>query len=491
MPFYSKNGGVAHSNSVPAADQMVAAFDLSPGFIRRLNGEIVTWTSGCERLYGWTKQEAEGRISHKLLRTEFPKPLNEIEAELLEQNSWQGELGQHTAFGKRIFVASSWIMQRVGGDPWLVVEVNSDITHRLEAHHASALLAAIVEGSDDAIIGLNLGGRITAWNRGAEKLFGYYSAEIAGDRIEKIVPGERLAEGREMLKLIARGERLENLRTIRITKAKERVVVSLTVSPIRDELGRIVGISVTARDMTGRHRMEQALRGTNEALDQFAYAAAHDLQEPLRNVALSLELAEAEHVSELAPECRELMRCAIDNTVRMQAMIRDLLAYSRATWLEAGPTEGLRCDANQVLWSVRNNLESSIRSNDATIFSTRLPQVGMAEIHLLQVLQNIVANAIKYRSNEIPEIHVSAEERDGDWLFSVSDNGIGIPPQFQQRVFGVFKRLHLNGVSGTGIGLALCKRIIEYYGGEIGIKSNVGEGVTVFFSAPRYKEEIT
>jgi light-regulated signal transduction histidine kinase (bacteriophytochrome) len=227
---------------------------------------------------------------------------------------------------------------------------------------------------------------------------------------------------------------------------------------------------------------EEALRRANLELEQFAYAAAHDLQEPLRNVGLATQILASRYKGTFDPDAENLLQTSVEGALRMQAMVKDLLAYSRAVLLEEGAV--LFADPNVVLALALKNLVVSIEEKQAQISWETLPNLRMSETHLLQLLQNLISNSLKYSGTEPPTIHIAATTRAGECVFLVQDNGLGIPPEYHQRAFGVFKRLHSREVPGTGIGLALCKRIVEHYGGRIWIESRVGEGTTVLFTVP-------
>jgi light-regulated signal transduction histidine kinase (bacteriophytochrome) len=225
----------------------------------------------------------------------------------------------------------------------------------------------------------------------------------------------------------------------------------------------------------------------NTELEQFAYAAAHDLQEPLRNVALAAQLLKRNGDSavltyEKSEQEPPLLSLMLDNALRMEAMVKDLLAYSRA--LEGVEDSVTASDANKVLETALRNLAAAQAEKSAIITKDLLPRVSMAEPHLLQLFQNLISNALKYAARSPLQIHVGAKIRSGDVLLFVKDNGVGISPQFHERAFGMFKRLDRESANGTGIGLAVCKRIVEHYGGHIWIESQVGEGATFFFNVP-------
>jgi two-component system, LuxR family, sensor kinase FixL len=242
-------------------DERLAILDLAQAMIRDLDGRIRFWSSGAEQLYGWSRAEAVGQISHLLLATEFPEPLSEIQAELQTNGRWQGELRHVARGGRKVFVASYWALQRdQQGKPVGVVEVNNDITARAKAEEARAQLAAIAEGSVDAIIGKDLEEKVVAWNPAAERMFGYKAIEIIGQPITLIIPSDRLAEEASIIERLQRGERIFHYDTVRVRRDGTMFPVSLTVSPIHDSQGQIIGASKIARDITDLRRMELELR---------------------------------------------------------------------------------------------------------------------------------------------------------------------------------------------------------------------------------------
>ncbi|MDP8981290.1 MAG: PAS domain S-box protein [Acidobacteriota bacterium] len=354
-----------------------------------------------------------------------------------------------------------------------------------------ALLAAIVESSDDAIISKDLNGIITSWNRGAERIFGYEVAEAIGNPITIIATPARRNEMPAILERIKRGEQISHYETIRRRKDGEDINISLTVSPIRNESGVIVGASKIARDITERKLAEEAilrqserLTRANADLQQFAYVTSHDLQEPLRTIQACTELFMRKSGDKLESSERELLELVINASKRMTGLIGDLLTYSRSHDEER--PFSLVQTADVVEWAV-NNLDLAIRSTHAEVIRQRenLPAVRGNHIALVQVFQNLISNAIKYRSGEPPRIQITAEKRDDMWLFSVRDNGIGIAPAYHKRVFLLFQRLHTSQeYPGTGIGLAVCRKIVQSHGGEIWVESEAGHGSTFKFTIP-------
>lgn len=249
---------------------------------------------------------------------------------------------------------------------------------------------------------------------------------------------------------------------------------------VRDWSGRPVGMAGTIQDITERRQMEEELRRSNTELEQFAYVASHDLQEPLRMVSSYTQLLARRYRGQLDEEADEFISYAVDGAERMQGLINDLLTYSRVgtQGKDLSPT-----DLASVLETVRANLRLAVEESGARVTSGTLPVVLGDRSQLVQLLQNLIGNAIKFRSEAPPEVHVGAEFRNGEWVISVRDNGIGMEPQHTSQVFVIFRRLHGRGeYPGTGIGLAVCKRIVERHGGEIWVESLPGEGSTFYFT---------
>ena len=230
-------------------------------------------------------------------------------------------------------------------------------------------------------------------------------------------------------------------------------------------------------------RANEELRRANSDLEVFAFSASHDLKEPLRTVIIFAELMQRKTAHRLQAEGLELLDSILAAARRMNTLIDDLLRYTRATKLEDGPVAAV--DAGSVVADVLNALSGQINDAGAVVTAAPLPSVRIHRSCLTQVFQNLISNSIKYRSDEAPRIHVSAQPGD-DWcVFSVADNGLGIDPKFGEQIFGPFKRLHGPEYAGNGIGLAICQRLVQQYGGRIWLeKSALGRGSTFCFSVP-------
>jgi PAS domain S-box-containing protein len=233
-------------------------------------------------------------------------------------------------------------------------------------------------------------------------------------------------------------------------------------------------------------RKAEDLARSNADLEQFSYSVSHDLQEPIRNVAIFGELLQRRYRGALDEEADRFLSILVEGAQRMEILVRDLLTFARAA--DAGDIKSQLTDAGTALACVIENLAVSVRESGAKVTSDPLPQVALAEMHLQELFQNLLSNSIKYRSEKPPRIHVAVHPQEGFYLFSFSDNGIGIAPEYFDRIFGLFKRLHGRAAyPGTGLGLAIARRIVETYGGKIWVKSEPGGGATFFFTLPKSK----
>ncbi len=369
----------------------------------------------------------------------------------------------------------------------------TDMTERLQAEKESrqneATIAALLESAAQGIIGVDSEGIITIVNAMAEMLFGYSREELMGQPIEVLIPeGASTAhfKHRNTITPTPRSQPLvRSLHLIGRRKDGTGFTIEIGLTYVDTHLGVLAVCLIT--DVTERKRTEEALithaqdlARSNADLQQFAYITSHDLQEPLRTIASYAQLLAVQHEGKLGADSDESIRYIVEGTRRMHVLIRDLLLYSRVTNVEglAYAPVSLR---SAVEWSLQN-LELAMKETGAVVSGYHdLPVVSADRIQIVQLFQNLIGNALKYRS-EIPlEIVIGAEPCNGEWVISVRDNGIGIDARFHDRIFGLFKRLNRDK-AGTGIGLAICKKIVEKHGGRLWVESVRGQGSTFFFT---------
>lgn len=463
-----------------------------------LNGIITSWNKSAERLFGYVAAEAVGQSVATLL---IPADRQEEEPEILSRLR-RGERVDHLETKRRrkdgTLLDVSLTISPVRDSQGRVIgasKIARDITDRLQTERAALLLSAIVDSSDDAIISKDLNGIITSWNSSAERLFGYTAAEAVGHPVATLlIPGDRQQEEPEILSRLRRGERVDHFETKRRRKDGTLLDISLTISPIRDRRGIIIGASKIARDITEQLRNREALHTANKHLAQsnsdleyFAYSASHDLQEPLRMVSAYSAMLRRKYGSQLDEKANQYLSYLTEGSARMERLLRDLRAFTHVS-MHAGTAPEV--DANSVLRETLANLKVSIDESRAEVISGPLPAVCLHEFQLEQLFQNIIGNAIHYRSDAAPRINIQAEPDGGAWRFSIQDNGIGIAAEYKEKIFGMFKRLHTAAdYSGSGMGLAICERIVHRAGGRIWVESQLGRGSTFFFTLPAAKRD--
>jgi PAS domain S-box-containing protein len=477
-----------------AARLLSAIVDTSDDAIisKNLDGTITSWNKSAERLFGYTADEIIGKSITLLIP---PERLDE-EPEIIARLK-RGERVDHIQTqrlrkdGAKIDL--SLTISPVKDGAGLIIgasKIARDITPLKRAERSSLLLKAIVDSSEDAIISKNLDGTITSWNESAERLFGYTAEEIVGKSITVLIPEELLEEERKIIARLKQGERVDHFETQRLRKDGSRLDLSLTISPVRDSTGKVVGASKIARDISERKRaearqlqVESELRRANEDLEQFAFSASHDLQEPLRSVKIYSELLTLDYGGALTGEAQEYLKHLCAGVSRMEMLVRDLLSYTQVTKFDR-PREP--ADAGSALSAACASLNSRIDEASAQITFETLPAVPVHGAHLQQLFQNLIGNAIKYRSpDRAPVVHVSACRTNGHWTFAVADNGIGIEPEYKENIFGLFKRLHTSDeYSGTGLGLAICQKIVDRYQGRIWVESEPGQRSIFYFTLP-------
>jgi light-regulated signal transduction histidine kinase (bacteriophytochrome) len=315
-------------------------------------------------------------------------------------------------------------------------------------------------------------------------------------RLRQFVEGHELLQTDLPLQRAAREAQPQLDLDLRVERAgHEDVILSGGAVPLFDEQGRVRGAVAAYHDVTARRRVEhdlqcavEELRRSNADLEQFAYVASHDLQEPLRALSGMVQLLRERYRSQLDSRGMQYIDLAVESASRMQGLISALLTFSRVDRLY---TPGKVIDTGAVLRNALANLQVAIEESGATVEQGALPPVVADAVQLTQVFQNLIGNAIKFRGLSPPQIEVGVTQLADAWRFHVRDNGIGIEPQYFERIFLIFQRLHVrHEYPGMGIGLALCKKIIERHGGKIWVESEPGVGATFFFTLPLYEKEL-
>ncbi len=363
--------------AVNSTRALAGAIEQSNVLIRRLDGTIEHWTTGCTRLYGWTAAEARGRVAHELLKTKLPRPMEEIQRDLLNTGTWQGELHQTRKDGSAVYVSAQWVLfphYALEDEPYVIATYN-DITSRLAMQR---------------------------------------ELETANERLK---------------------------------------------------------------------RMAHELERSNEELEEFARIASHDLSAPITTTRWLADLLASRHSHQLDDEGRKCVKQISTSLERMADLVEAVLTHAQVGKSAIGSEEG--SDAEAALAAAQENLRRDISTSGATVEYGSLPKLPVQPQPLTQLFQNLLSNAIKYRRAGVkPHVKVTAERADKFWLVGVEDNGLGIEPEWYERIFLPLQRRHGMNVAGSGIGLATCKKIVARAGGEIWVDSKVGSGSTFYFTMP-------
>jgi PAS domain S-box-containing protein len=465
-------------------------------------GRVTSFNPAAEQILGWRQEEATGLPLSQILQlidettgAELPNPADQA---LLSSPPEPGRRAPRVALpanavlvgrdGTRHPIAgSSGPMRDASGNVVGAALVFRDVGARLDARLFQGRLAAIVESSQDAIISKNLKGIIQSWNQGAERLFGFTEAEAVGCSIDIIIPRERRDEERSIIQRLRQGERIEHFDTERLTKSGDRVHISVTISPILDAEGRPIGASKVARDITLRKRAEDLLREAQRRKDEFLPLLAHELRNPLAPLKNGLEILRlAGDDRGLADEARAMMERQLSHLVRL---VDDLLDVSR---ISRNKME-LRRAPVRLVEVVRNAVEAARPALDVAghRFSVSLPDEDLlldADLtRLAQVFGNLLSNSIKYTPSG-GHITLTAARHADDVVVSLSDDGIGIPPEALPRIFDMFSQVDRSierATGGLGIGLALVRGLVEMHGGSVTATSRgAGSGSTFTVRLP-------
>jgi PAS domain S-box-containing protein len=463
-------------------------------------GEIVLLNVQAEKQFGYRRDELLGQQVKNIIPEGFAErlvadDLRSAEDALAQQIGTGIELIARRKDGSK-FPIEIMLSPLESAEGILVTAAIRDISVRKAAEKHLAQMEGryrgLLEAAPDAMVVVNQSGEIVLLNVQAEKQFGYHRDELVGQKVKNIIPegfAERLIadETRSaedaLAQQIGTGIELSGRR-----KDGSEFPIEIMLSPLESAEGILVTAAI--RDISVRRSSEEhlvktvgELKRSNDELQQFAYVASHDLQEPLRMVASYTQLLAQRYKGRLDSDADEFIAYAVDGSTRMQRLIQDLLAYSRAGTNGKALRE---TSSENALKEALTNLRAPIEESGAVVTHDSLPAITTDDTQLAQVFQNLVGNAIKYHSAQVPHVHVSAKKNGGnEWIFSVRDNGLGIDPQYFERIFILFQRLHgQEEFKGTGIGLAICKKMLERLGGRIWVESQPEKGSTFYFALP-------
>jgi len=458
------------------------------------DGHVIFANAAAERLTGWSESDLLGTVFTDLIRP--AAEADAVQAVLRQQGEHRGE---GVPFRRRDggtvpvdFVVDTLIEGGPQGERGVAgaVIVFQDVSARLAAEAELRRLHMAIEQSPVTVIVTDPQGNIQYVNPAFSRVTGYQAGEAIGGNPRLVKSGHQPPEFyAELWRVIRQGHGWDGELC---NKRKDGTLFweKAWITPVFDADGAIVNFIGVKEDITRRKEIEEELRRTsaelarsNVELEQFAAIASHDLREPLRMVSAYLQLLQRRYGSQLDAQADEFIAFAVDGANRMDKLISGLLTYSRVG-TRGIPFQPL--DMEQVLADATANLRATIDQSGAQVSHEPLPSLAGDPSQLVSLLQNLIANAIKYAAPATPPIiHVGAQRGDGEWIFSVHDNGIGIAPEFFDRIFVIFQRLHTRQeCDGSGIGLAVCKRIVERHHGRIWVESTEGRGSTFFFTLP-------
>lgn len=448
-----------------------------------LNGVITSWNKGAENLYGYGRKEAMGRNVSMLI----PVDRKNEEPEIIERVK-SGRYVEHYDTvrlhkdGKLVNISLTVSpLKDKDGTIIGLSRIARNVSTRKKLEEVQERLTRIIDHSDDAIISKTLQGAITSWNRGAEKIFGYAGEEVIGKNITILFPPDRLDEETFILDKIKRGEVVEHYESERVRKDGSVINISLTISPIRDSEGNIVGVSKIARDITEKKRREDELRRKNQELESFTYTVSHDLRAPLRKISSYAHLIDDELNEHKTVGVTRALSQIVKNVQKMSNLIDDLLALSQISQTSLTKT---MIDVDKLVDEILAEYINT--GSNIEVDKTQLISACGDERLLSQVFENLISNAIKYSQKaEKPQIKIGSDKSNGVTTYYITDNGVGFDMKYADQIFTVFHRLHSHTeFEGTGVGLAIVHRIIARHHGWVWARSEPGNGATFYFSLP-------
>ena len=454
------------------------------------DGTITKWNDKAKKIFGYTAKESVGENIFLIISEAVLKNRKDILLNFKKGNKEQFEAACKNKKGKNIFISfSAFPVNDIKGKVIEITLIGKDITEQKLADEKKATLASIVNSSDDAIISKTLDGIITSWNRSATKMFGYTEKEAIGKHISIIIPKDRMNEETLIISNIRNGKRIDHFETIRASKDGTERHISLTVSPLKDSKGKIIGASKIARDISIRVKAEmqqklytERLQELNNYKDEFMVMASHELKTPLTVILANLQIAEMMMTGD---HRKKILDKAINQAYKLSGLITNLLDVSK---IQSGKLilNPALFDLNILIEEISSNLQQTT-TNHTIIFHNRNKKLMVnADIERIeQVLINIIGNAIKYTLQK-SEIIIDAKKTEKSIIVDIYDKGIGIPDKDIGNIFLRFYRVSgsASSFSGSGIGLYISSEIIKRHKGKIWAESKIGKGSVFHFSIP-------
>lgn len=480
--------------------QIQAIFDNAPDPVIVIDDKsnVIKWNPKAETVFGWKTIEVVGKPFNEIIipdrYLEFYKKGFQLYSANEEGNLLNKplEIEAKNKNGTEFSISLSIASYKIEEKKYYFICFARDITENKKILDTLKIsenfLNSIIENVPAIIFVKDVKNlKYVRVNRAVEELFGYSKGEVVGKNDYELFPKNEadrfVANDKELLDT---GKLLEIDEEPAHTKYKGIRILETKIVLVKDSIGKPIYILGISKDITDQKKMQteldnktKELARSNTELEQFAYVASHDLQEPLRMVTSYLQLLENRYKDKLDQDAKDFISFAVDGSNRMRSLIHSLLEYSRINRVKAFEI----IDVNLLLKEVLENLSAAIKDNNATIKISDLPKINGDPVLINQLFQNLIQNAIKFINTRNPEIDISCKEEKDEYLFSVKDNGIGIQKEYIDKIFIIFKRLHSKEeYPGTGMGLAICKKIVERHGGKIWVESEFGKGSTFYFT---------
>ncbi len=467
--------------------------ESSPNAIVLVNkeGKIAYVNSQTEKLFGYSKSELIGQTVEMLIPERF-KNLHPR----FRSSYFASPMVRSMGVGRDLFAIRKDKVEfpiEIGLNPIITIDgtmVLASIIDITERKKAEERLRLVVESAPNAMILVNQSGNITMINKQTELLFGYERSDLIGSKIEILIPGRFTPDHANQRNHFFKKPQTRSMGAGRELFARKKdgteVQVEIGLNPIETDDGQMVLASII--DITERKIQERTLKRQveletkNRELEQFAYIASHDLQEPLRTVSNYMQIFEEDYLNQLDENAKKYIRSVNNATQRMSMLVKALLDFSRL----GRDRKLVYVDCKKLLDNVISDLQGMIEQSRATIEVSEMPKLNIYEVEVSQLFQNLITNAIKFqKKGNVPRIQIAATPLEEKWQFSIQDNGIGIAHKHFGRIFDIFQRLHsTKEYDGNGIGLANCKKIVELHQGEIWVESTLGKGTIFNFTIP-------